>query len=129
MDYMGTSNRLLNSLPSGNVPLHKTLNYFGPKVYKKEGIMDILTSANSDFILTGLDNGECHLNLGSLRLQIRKIINMFATPDVKNRQKLQKKVLEKLETRLKFFDDYDRGITKKGQPLAILQGGKAPAAD
>jgi hypothetical protein len=52
-DYLGSSNRLLNSLVSCNVPLHKTLNYLGPKSYNKEGVVDVITSPNSDFILTG----------------------------------------------------------------------------
>ena len=66
--YLGSSNRLLNSLITENVPLYKTLNYIGKKSFKKEVILDVITSPNSDFLLTGLSNGSCHLNISTLRL-------------------------------------------------------------
>ena len=117
-DYLGSSNRLLNSLPTAHVPLHKTLNYFGPKSYKKEGILDVITAPNSDFILTGLTNGACHLNIATLRLQIRKIVNMFETD--KKYKKKHKEIMDKLQQRLTSFQEYNKGITRKGQPLSIL---------
>ncbi len=86
----------MNALVSTNIPLHKTLNYFAPKSYKKEGILDVITSPNSDFILTGLANGQCHLNIATLRLQIRKIVSMLES-DKKLRLDKHKKIMEKLE--------------------------------
>ena len=125
-DYLGSSNRLLNSLVSCNVPLHKTLNYLGPKSYNKEGVLDVITSPNSDFILTGQKNGSCHLNIASLRLQNRKIVNMFDS-DKKNKLKKHRQVMEKLFQRLTSFEEYNQGIAKKGQPIGILSVPNKPA--
>jgi hypothetical protein len=55
-DQLGSSNRLLASLVCDNVPLHKTMNYISPKTLKHQAL-DVLSSCNSDLILTGFVNG------------------------------------------------------------------------
>lgn len=81
--------------------------------------MDVITSPNSDFILTGLATGSCHLNIATLRLQIRKVVSMLDS-DKKSKLKKHKQVMDKLAQRLTSFEEYNKGVTKKGQPLGVM---------
>jgi len=49
--------------------------------------------------------------------------------DKKSKIKKHKQVMEKLAQRLNSFDEYNKGITKKGQPLGIMALPGAKSSD
>lgn len=66
--HLGDSNRFLNALATENVPLSRTLNYFGPrnmntptKANKSnqawDSVMEVIPSHNSDFYIVGNTKG------------------------------------------------------------------------
>ena len=80
-EYLGQSNRHLNSLVRENVPLYKTLNYFAAKDFRGNGeasqVLDVIGSVNSDFFLVANANGQFQICSASLSLPETRKFSVF----------------------------------------------------
>ncbi len=88
------------ALPSANVPLHRSLNYFKSTKVAASGLKDILSSPNSPYLLAVLKNMKASVYSNSIKLQNHRKID-FLIDNIAEKAASHDHVLEKLQQREK----------------------------
>jgi len=103
-ETLGNHSRLLNSLVTENVPLHRTLNYFAPVSHpnqastrKPAASCEVISAQNSDYVLIGGPDGKFQVINSALSLPTANHdFNFLENPDkISSKLKKHQSVMEK----------------------------------